>query len=130
MMKNVAGYDVSRLLAGSLGALGALIEVSLKVVPRPRCEATVALELDVAAALRACSRWRVTPTPVSATAWIPAGAAGAGALYARLSGNDSAVRQGVARIGGPTVPAADAGALWTSLRDRTHAFSRGGRCGA
>ena len=121
VMKNVAGYDLSRLLAGSLGVLGALVEVSIKVVPRPRCEATRVLALDEGQALEQCLQWRSRPIPVSATAWLDEGE-GAGRLYARLSGNESAVRQGLARIGGQPLEEREAEAFWLSLRDQTHAF--------
>ncbi|HET8597810.1 MAG TPA: glycolate oxidase subunit GlcE [Castellaniella sp.] len=122
VMKNVAGYDVSRLLAGSLGVLGALVEVSLKVVPRPRCEATRVLDLSEADALAQCLRWRAKPIPVSATAWLPADAQGPDRLLVRLSGNESAVRQGQAAVGGVTLPQDQAEAFWLDLRDQTHPF--------
>lgn len=122
VMKNVAGYDVSRLLAGSLGVLGVLMEVSIKVMPRPRSEATRVLELDEAGALRQCLQWRARPMPVSATAWVPGDRVGAGHLMVRLSGNESAVRQGQDAIGGEAVPGDQAQAFWLSLRDQTHAF--------
>ncbi|WP_323016537.1 glycolate oxidase subunit GlcE [Castellaniella sp.] len=122
VMKNVAGYDVSRLLAGSLGVLGALVEISIKVVPRPRCEATRVLELDEAGALRQCLLWRSRPIPVSATAWTPDETGGAGRLLIRLSGNESAVRQGQATIGGEALPDDQAQAFWLSLRDQSHVF--------
>ncbi len=122
VMKNVAGYDVSRLLAGSLGVLGALVEISLKVVPRPRFEATRVLALDEGAALRQCLQWRVRPIPVSATAWLADDAGSGGRLTVRLSGNESAVRQGLAEIGGEPLEDAQAQAFWLSLRDQTHAF--------
>ncbi|MER1968385.1 glycolate oxidase subunit GlcE [Castellaniella sp. GW247-6E4] len=119
VMKNVAGYDVSRLLAGSLGVLGAIVEVSLKVMPLPRRELTRVLEVDQAQALASCVRWRAQPLPVSATAWIdgPEG----GRLYVRLSGNEPAVNQASAAIGGEVLEAADA-AFWQALRDQTHPF--------
>lgn len=122
VMKNVAGYDVSRLLAGSLGVLGALVEVSLKVAPRPRLEATRVLALDEAQALRQCLDWRVRPVPVSATAWRADEAGGGGRLVVRLSGNESAVRQGLAEIGGEALDEARAEAFWLGLRDQTDAF--------
>ncbi|CAM5189635.1 Glycolate oxidase FAD binding subunit OS=Castellaniella defragrans OX=75697 GN=HNR28_000817 PE=4 SV=1 [Castellaniella defragrans] len=121
VMKNVAGYDLSRLLAGSLGVLGALVEVSIKVVPRPRCEATRVLALGEEQALRQCLGWRAQPIPVSATAWVSDGE-GSGQLYVRLSGNESAVRQGVEHIGGQPLPDSEGEAFWLSLRDQTHAF--------
>src|SRR5690606_19977644 len=61
VMKNVAGYDVSRLVAGSLGTLGILLEVSLKVLPRPVAEATLRFELDEASALRRVNEWGGQP---------------------------------------------------------------------
>ena len=122
VMKNVAGYDVSRLLAGSLGVLGALVEVSLKIVPRPRCEATCVLALDESAALDRCLRWRSRPLPVSATAWVADASGTGGKLSVRLSGNESAVRQGLDEIGGERLPDETAEAFWLALRDQTHAF--------
>lgn len=122
VMKNVAGYDVSRLLAGSLGVLGPIAEVSIKVLPRPRREESIVLELDEAAALRQCTAWRSRAVPVSATAWMPGESGRGGQLVVRLSGNESAVRQSVAQLGGEQVPPAEAEAFWTSLRDQTHAF--------
>lgn len=122
VMKNVAGYDVSRLLVGSMGVLGPLVEVSLKVVPRPRSEITLALALDEAEALRRCTRWRSRPMPVSATAWLPDGSGGR--LNVRLSGNESAVHAGAAEIGGELLEPEKADAFWLSLRDQAHGFFR------
>ncbi|MFT0533449.1 glycolate oxidase subunit GlcE [Castellaniella hirudinis] len=122
VMKNVAGYDLSRLMAGSLGILGALVEISIKVLPRPRCEATRVLALDEAAALAHCLRWRAQPLPVSATAWLPDDGAGAGRLLVRLSGNESAVRQAQSVLGGEALADDQAEAFWLGLRDQTHAF--------
>lgn len=122
VMKNVAGYDVSRLLVGSLGTLGPIIEVSLKVVPRPWRETTHVLALDEAAALQRCTRWRIQPIPVSATAWLPD--ASGGRLTVRLSGNESAVRAGAGKIGGEVLDAATADAFWLGLRDQVHDFFR------
>ena len=124
VMKNVAGYDVSRLLAGSLGVLGALVEVSLKVAPRPRREATTVLALDESCALDLCLRWRSRPLPVSATAWVADASGASGKLSVRLSGNESAVRQGLEEIGGEQLPEEAADAFWLGLRDQTHAFFR------
>lgn len=123
VIKNVAGYDVSRLLVGSLGVLGVLTEVSLKVMPVPRCEATRVFALDEAAALQQCLVWRALPLPISATAWMPEAQGTQGYLWVRLSGSESAVRQGVDRIGGDPAEH-DAVAFWSSLRDQTHAFFR------
>ena len=115
VMKNVAGYDVSRLLAGSLGTLGLIVEASLKVLPRPAEEVTLRLALDAKGALETLGGWAARPLPVSATAWHD------GALAVRLSGAAPAVRAAARRIGGEP----GNGALWTELREHTHAFFSG-----
>ena len=117
VMKNVAGYDVSRLLAGSLGTLGLIAEVSLKVLPLPAAEETLVLDLREAQALEAMNRWAGEPLPVSASAWHE------GRLMLRLSGAAAAVRAGAARIGG--TPLADGGGTWRAIREQQHAFFAG-----
>jgi glycolate dehydrogenase FAD-binding subunit len=118
VMKNVAGYDVSRLLAGSLGTLGLIAEASLKVLPQPAIERTQRLELAQASALEALNRWAGEPLPISASAWHH------DALYVRLSGSQAAVRGALARIGGDEL--AQASAHWRAIREHTHAFFAGG----
>ncbi|MDI3514303.1 MAG: glycolate oxidase binding subunit [Rhodocyclaceae bacterium] len=115
VMKNVAGYDISRLVAGSLGTLGILLEVSLKVLPRPVAEATLRFELDEASALRRVNEWGGQPLPVSASLWHE------GVLHLRLSGADAAVRAATARLGGETLDQAAASALWVAVREQTAA---------
>ncbi|OZI33928.1 glycolate oxidase subunit GlcE [Bordetella genomosp. 10] len=121
VMKNVAGYDVSRLLAGSQGIFGAILEVSLKVVPRPMEESTLCLEADEAQALAWFARWRGEPMPISATAWLPVPGL-PGQLWVRLSGAPPAIASARARIGGETVDAGRAADHWASLREQTHPF--------
>jgi len=116
VMKNVAGYDVSRLLAGSMGTLGVILEVSLKVLPRPAAERTLRLKLDAARALEAMNRWAGQPLPVSATAWA------GGALSVRLSGAETAVKAAAARIGGDALEPAQAGAFWEGVREQSDSF--------
>jgi glycolate oxidase FAD binding subunit len=124
VMKNVAGYDVSRLLAGSMGILGPLTEVSLKVVPKPFSEVTVELMVDQAQALTLTNTWRGLPLPISATCWEAIDASTKGRLRVRLSGNEPAVRTAQQRVGGVTLDGAQASAYWASLRDQTHPFFR------
>ncbi|UGQ47122.1 glycolate oxidase subunit GlcE [Massilia endophytica] len=114
VMKNVAGYDVSRLLAGSLGTLGLIMEVSLKVLPMPVREETIRFELDEIAALKALNEWAGQPLPVSASCWH------GGVLTVRLSGAEAAVQLALAKLGGERV--SGGAAFWTGLRDQTSAF--------
>ncbi|WP_144107855.1 glycolate oxidase subunit GlcE [Paraburkholderia sp. BCC1886] len=112
VMKNVAGYDVSRLLAGSFGCLGLITEVSLKVLPRPRASHSLALELDASEALRELSAWRRAVLPVSAACHID------GRLHVRLEGGEGSVASAKDRIGGtPLDPR-----FWDDLRDHRLAF--------
>ena len=110
VMKNVAGFDLSRLLCGSLGILGVITEVSLKVLPRPRMEQTLRLELPPAAAVESFNRWAALPLPLSAAAWWQ------GSAWIRLSGAAPAVRAACERIGGERVDASSAQAWWDALR--------------
>ena len=121
VMKNVAGYDVSRLLAGSHGIFGAILDVSLKVAPRPFEERSLRFEATQQEALGHFTQWRGQPLAVSAACWIPAGD-GAGHVTVRLSGAPPAVGAAVGRIGGQELDAAEAAQWWTSLREQTHPF--------
>lgn len=127
VMKNVAGYDVSRLMAGSLGIFGALLEVSLKVVPCPPVEMTVYGMSTQAEALHRFARWRSQPLPISATAWIPEdGQSDGGRWLARLSGSLPAVRAACLALDGQQLDEASGQAIWSALREQTHAFFQGG----
>jgi glycolate oxidase FAD binding subunit len=119
VMKNVAGYDVSRLLAGSLGTLGLILEASLKVLPRPATEATMRLELGEEQALERMNRWAAMPLPVSATAWR------GGELSVRLSGAESAVRAAAAELGGTRIGDAQAQRFWSGIREQDDEFFGG-----
>jgi len=114
VIKNVAGYDVSRLMVGALGTLGLITEVSLKVLPKPATETTLQFELDEAAAILKMNQWAGQPLPLSATSWH------AGLLTLRLSGAASAVQVARARLGGEILK--DAAAFWQRLRDQTTPF--------
>jgi glycolate oxidase FAD binding subunit len=115
VMKNVAGYDVSRLVAGSLGTLGLIAEVSIKVAPRPQTEATLRLEMPQARALETMNRWAGRPLPVSATAWHD------GELMVRLSGSAAGVRAAATELGGDGV----AEDWWGAVREQRHEFFAG-----
>ena len=116
VIKNVAGYDVSRLMTGALGTLGVVTEISFKVLPRPPAEATLAFEMDVEAAIQQANRWAGQPLPLSATAWQE------GVLRVRLSGAETAIDAAVKRLGGERVEAAD---YWRDLREHRLPFFAG-----
>lgn len=116
VMKNVAGYDVSRLLAGSLGTLGLITEVSLKVLSRAVAEATLVFECEEARALTLLNGWGGKPLPLNASCWYE------GALMVRLRGAQAAVAAAQKSMGGSTMAAEQAAQLWQALREQTAPF--------
>jgi glycolate oxidase FAD binding subunit len=116
VMKNVAGYDVSRALAGSMGVLGAICEVSLKVLPRPAATATLRFEMDQASALRRLNEWAGRPLPLHASAWWQ------GLLVLRLSGATAAVNAAAQSLGGELLPPDLAATFWSGVRDHGDEF--------
>jgi glycolate oxidase FAD binding subunit len=119
VMKNVAGYDVSRLMAGSLGTLGLLLEVSLKVLPLPPSETTLHLRRSETDAIAAMNEWAGKPLPITATAYRN------GDLGVRLSGARSAVEAAVKKLGGNIVDPAKAAQFWTGIREQVDPFFAG-----
>jgi glycolate oxidase FAD binding subunit len=114
VMKNVAGYDVSRLMAGAHGTLGILLEISLKVLPRPAASITVARECGAAEAISGMSALLGKPYPVDAACHH------GGLCYVRISGSAQAVREARTRIPGDAVQ--DADAFWHGLREHQLPF--------
>ena len=117
VMKNVAGYDVSRLLAGSLGTLGLILDVSVKVLPRPFAQHSLQFNADEDEALRMLNTWGGQPLPISGSCWHD------GKLAVRLSGAQAAVDAAIVKMGGSELP--DAEAFWDSLREQSHPFFAG-----
>lgn len=114
VMKNVAGYDVSRLLAGSMGTLGLILEVSIKVLPRPFAQHSLLFDLSEQAAIEQLNVWGGQPLPISGSCWHN------GQLAIRLSGARAAVDAAIKKMGGTELPSANA--FWDSLREQSHAF--------
>lgn len=114
VIKNVAGYDVSRLMVGALGTLGVLLDVSMKVLPRPVCERTLRFEMNEARAIEQMNRWAGQPLAISATCFHE------GVLTVRLSGVEAGVRTACEQLGGE--PVADGESFWRSVRDQTLEF--------
>jgi glycolate oxidase FAD binding subunit len=114
VMKNVAGFDVSRLMVGALGTLGVILDVSIKCLPLPKAETTLVFALPANDAVRKVNECGGQPLPISASMWH------AGRLHLRLSGAQSAVSSAQEKLGGELLQ--DADAFWTSIREQTHAF--------
>lgn len=116
VMKNVAGYDLSRLMAGSLGTLAVILEISLKVIPSPETELTLRQEMDDWQAIAKMNQWLAKPLPISALAWVQ------GVVYIRLSGGRHAVTEAAKTLGGD--PLESGYLFWTGLRDQKLPFFR------
>ena len=112
VMKNVAGYDLSRLMAGSFGCLGLLTEVSLKVLPKPRLSRSLRVEMPVDHALRKLAEWGQQPVPITAASHD------GHALHLRLEGGEGSVNAACDRIGGQDLDAA----YWSDLREQRLGF--------
>ncbi|OGA73447.1 MAG: glycolate oxidase subunit GlcE [Betaproteobacteria bacterium RIFCSPLOWO2_12_FULL_65_14] len=119
VMKNVAGYDIARMLAGTLGTLALIAEVSPKVLPRPADELSLKLEMPLERALETMNRWAGRPLPITASAWHD------GELAVRLSGSEVALRSAREAIGGTALDAPEAQAYWRAIREHTHPFFAG-----
>lgn len=120
VMKNVAGYDVSRLMAGSLGTLGLLTEISLKVLPMATAQATLLFELEQARALEQLNRWAGQPLPINASCWVMD--QDRGCLYVRLRGALAAVQAACRGMGGERKDDAAVADDWDALREQTLPF--------
>jgi glycolate oxidase FAD binding subunit len=124
VMKNVAGYDVSRLMAGSMGTLGLITEVSLKVLPIAPAEAKLKFECSQSEAINMLNAWGAQPLPLNASCWIQD--AGQGVLYVRLRGAVAAVDAAVKKMGGKLQNAASGNATvagdWQALRNQNMDF--------
>jgi glycolate oxidase FAD binding subunit len=121
VMKNVAGYDVSRLLVGSMGMFGPLTQVSVKVAPLPQEVCTLEFVLDEASALAICHSWRAQPLPISATAWQSTEGT-SGCLRVRLAGAGAALKTARLKMGGQVLPEAQALEYWAALREQKISF--------
>lgn len=118
VMKNVAGFDVSRLLCGSLGSLGVILKVSLKVLPVAPAEATLRFSMSQDDAIATVNGWAGRPLPLNASAWMP-DRAGGGVLTLRLRGAQAAVTAAQGTLGGDLLSQTDAQAFWTALREQS-----------
>jgi glycolate oxidase FAD binding subunit len=124
VIKNVAGYDVSRLMTGAMGTLGVLLDLSFKVLPKPPAEVTLrCFMLDEASAIKRMNEWAGKPLPLSATSWYE------GTLLVRLSGAVAGVKAAREKMGGDLVDADENslghpanGGIWGGVRDHATSF--------
>ena len=116
VMKNVAGYDVSRLMVGALGTLGLLLEVSLKVLPIAPAEATLKFKMMQPEALAQLHLWGGQPLPLNASCWVED--VGVGTLYLRLRGAVAAVEAACRELGGERQDNAAVAPDWSRCRDQ------------
>jgi len=112
VMKNVAGYDLSRLMAGSYGILGVITEVSLKVLPKPRQALSISLEMDSDRALLRLGEWGQQPLPISAACHDGQ------CLHLRLEGGEGSVAAAHDRLGGELLDAS----YWADLNEQRLSF--------
>lgn len=117
VMKNVAGYDVSRLMCGAYGTLGVLLEASLKVLPRPAAEAYLVLEFDSDSAFSTMAQWQREPLPLSGLCYD------GDRLHVRLAGAEQAVTAARRRLGGEADPHAEK--FWERVREQQSGFFTG-----
>ncbi len=119
VIKNVAGYDVSRLMTGAMGTLGVLLDLSFKVLPKPTEEMTLRYQMDEATAIQRFNEWAGRPLPISATSWHD------GVAMLRLSGAAAGVRAAREKLGGEVVAESPAREFWGNLRDHRAEFFGG-----
>lgn len=114
VMKNVAGYDASRLMCGAMGTLGVLLDISLKVLPVPEAEITLVQQLNVQQALDTLHQWARSSLPISASCYDGE------QLYIRLSGSESAISTAKQTLSGETLK--NGHAFWNELKEQQHDF--------
>ncbi len=114
VMKNVAGYDISRLVVGALGTLGVIVEVSMKVLPIPAREETVRISMLCSQAIEQMNEWAGQPIPISGTCHHD------GTLYVRVSGSVKGVEAAIGRLDGELID--EGAAFWHSVKEHRHAF--------
>jgi len=122
VMKNVAGYDVSRLLPGSMGTLSLLLEASVKVLPRPAATTSLRCNITQARALQLVNEWAGQPLPLSASCWIGSSTGGDGELTIRLAGAAAAVKAAIpimgAAVNAKELDTQFASEFWAALREQ------------
>lgn len=117
VMKNVAGYDISRLMAGAMGTLGVILEASFKVLPLPAVELTLEFEFGQREAIRRMNEWSGRPLPISGAYWWR------NSLQLRLSGAGSEIRHAAGLLQADRER--EDPESWIGLREHQHEFFPG-----
>jgi glycolate oxidase FAD binding subunit len=116
VMKNVAGFDVARLMCGAMGTLGLIVEATFKLSPLPRATLTLRFEASQSDALHAMNKAAGQGLPLSASAWWD------GSLLIRLAGSPEALAAAAKQLGGETLPQDLANTFWAGLRHQSDEF--------
>lgn len=116
VMKNVAGYDIARVVPGSMGTLGIVTELAIKVMPIAPAEATLQFHMQVNQAIAQSNAWLSKPLPISATFFEE------NTLTVRLRGASAAVQAALKKMGGEEMSPEHAQIFWTAVRDQQHEF--------
>lgn len=117
--KNVAGYDMSRLMVRSMGTLGVILSVSLRLIPKPAKEITLVMAVSQETALAYCKQWYLSHMPITATTWYQDN------LYVRLSGTDITLSEALPRFDAYSpMLLAEGAVFWQSICNHQHAFFR------
>ncbi len=114
VMKNVAGYDISRLLCGSRGTLGPILDISLKVMPKPEQQMTRVFEMDENRAIETINKMAALSLPISAACYYDQ------KVYIRLEGTQAGLNAAGHKLGGETLPESEE--FWSSIQQQTHEF--------
>ena len=114
VMKNVAGYDVSRLMCGALGTLGVLMSVTLRLLPKPTSEQTITLTMDSSSAIQKMNQWANSAMPITATFYDGS------QLYIRISGSTSTIDVCSKELGGEIQNNSES--FWKTVKEQTHEF--------
>ena len=118
VIKNVAGYDATRLMVGAFGTLGLILDVSFKVMPVPATEITLSFSATAEQAVTSVVAWSQKPLPITAAAWLD------GELLLRLSGAQAAIRSAQLQLGGEVSKQSE---FWLQLREQQLGFFQTGK---
>ena len=119
VMKNVAGFDVSRMMAGAMGTLGVVAKIVFRASPIPECEATTVRECNAADAIAEDNRMLARGLPLTGGAWHN------GKCWRRFSGGEKSLHRALQESGGDVLSQKEHADFWHSAREHRHPFFDG-----